>query len=70
MKPLSGTRSSVPRVQKSNVNRPSDATMDMFSVKQTQEDIKDSVSNFMGGVSNKLEQDKMEGVDAEEWVST
>ena len=36
--------------------------------KKKEADIENSVSEIMGGVTDKLEQDKMEGVDEKEWV--
>ncbi len=37
--------------------------------KKKEADIEDAVSGAVGGISNKLEQDDMEGVDEKEWVS-
>ena len=67
MKSLSSTRPSQ-GAQNNNFNnvRPQ-STPDKFSAKQAQADITESVSSIMA-VSNKLEQDQMEGVDEKEWV--
>lgn len=67
MKSLSSTRPSQ-GAQNNNFNnvRPQ-PTPDKFSAKQAQADITESVSSILA-VSNKLEQDQMEGVDEKEWV--
>ena len=67
MKCLSVTRQQgEPQKSTSTFVEPSSAT-NIFSAKQVASDITVSVSSIMA-VSNKLEQDKMEGVDAKEWV--
>ena len=64
MKCLSSTRSS--DTQQKNYIKPQ-STPNVLSAKQAQADITDSVSSIMA-VSNRLEQDDMEGVDEKEWV--
>ena len=67
MKSLSSTRSSQDAQHKNFSNVRPQSTPDKFSAKQAQADITESVSSIMA-VSNKLEQDQMEGVDEKEWV--
>ena len=70
MKCLSASRSSSnagDRSSKYSSTIGPSATSNVFSSKQVSADITHSVSNIMS-VSNKLEQDSMEGVDAKEWV--
>ena len=67
MKSVSGTRSSG-QCQNAPTGAEPTSSLDHFSAKQAQADIKESVSSIMTFTTN-LEQDKMEGVDAKEWVS-
>ena len=68
MKSLSSTRKSTEDQPQKSGHRTSDTpSSNIFSAKQAQADITESVSSIMA-VSNKLEQDSMEGVDANEWV--
>ena len=69
MKALSSTRSSSTASSQKQAFSGPDASMrtGIFSAKQAQADITQSVSSIMA-VSNRLEQDSMEGVDAKEWV--
>ena len=71
MKALSSTRSSSTASSQRQISGGPDSTMrsSIFSAKQAQADITQSVSSIMA-VSNRLEQDNMEGVDAKEWVSS
>ena len=66
MKCLSSTRSSDTQSKNFSNVKPQ-SSPNMFSAKQAQADITESVSSIMA-VSNKLEQDNMEGVDEKEWV--
>ena len=68
MKSLSSTRKSTEDQPQKSGHRTSDTpSSNIFSAKQAQADITESVSSILA-VSNKLEQDSMEGVDANEWV--
>ena len=67
MKSVSGTRSSG-QSQNAPTSAQPTSSLDRFSAKQTASDIKESVSSIMTFTTS-LEQDKMEGVDAKEWVS-
>ena len=67
MKRLSDTRSMQAVPQKSSIASSQTSGLGLFSEKQVASDITESVSSIMA-VSNKLEQDKMEGVDEKEWV--
>jgi hypothetical protein len=68
MKSLSSTRKSTEEQPQRSAPLTSEiSSLNAFSAKQAQADITESVSSIMA-VSNKLEQDKMEGVDANEWV--
>ena len=67
MKSVSGTRSSGQSQNAPTASQPT-SSLGHFSAKQTASDIKESVSSIMTFSTN-LEQDKMEGVDAKEWVS-
>ena len=67
MKCLSSTRSSDAQSKNFSNVRPQSSAPNIISAKQAQADITDSISGIMA-VSNKLEQDNMEGVDEKEWV--
>lgn len=70
MKALSSTRSSSTASSQRQISGGPDSSIrsSIFSAKQAQADITQSVSSIMA-VSTRLEQDNMEGVDAKEWVS-
>ena len=70
MKALSSTRSSSTASSQRQISGGPDPSIrsSIFSAKQAQADITQSVSSIMA-VSTRLEQDNMEGVDAKEWVS-
>lgn len=66
MKSLSSTRSQQEQPQKTGYRISGAPSSNIFSAKQAQADITESVSSILA-VSNKLEQDSMEGVDSKEW---